>query len=201
MDYSSFALSFNGVKQGSERHKQIIDYYNQHIRPLPRGYKATTKDSWCAIFASFVMHNCKAINAPYECSVFYMFKNAEKNKQIIYNNPQPNDLIIFDWDLDGTKDHVGFITHIENNFIYTIEGNKNHAVGTRRIGIKNRCIACFIRVPNNNNNATNYYEDLAIRVINGEFGNGEVRKKRIEALGVNYRIVQDIVNQKLGGKK
>lgn len=199
MDYSSFALSFVGVKEGSTRHKQIIDYYNNHIRPLPRGYRATIYDSWCAIFASFVMHNCKAINAPYECSVFYMFKSAEAHKQIVYNNPQPNDLIIFDWDTDGTKDHVGFITHIENGYIYTVEGNKSHAVGTRKINAKSKCIACFIRVRSDNGGTSNYYEDLAERVIKGEFGNGEVRKRRIEALGVNYNIVQDIVNKKLRG--
>lgn len=39
-------------------------------------------------------------------------------------------------------------------------------------------------------------EDLATRVINGEFGNGEQRKR---ALGANYDAVQAIVNQRLTG--
>lgn len=39
-------------------------------------------------------------------------------------------------------------------------------------------------------------EDLATRVINGEFGNGDERKK---ALGANYDAVQAIVNQRLNG--
>lgn len=199
MNYSDFAMSFNGVKQNSTRHKQIIDYYNTQIKPLPRGYKATYNDSWCAIFASFVMHNCKAINAPYECSVFYMYKKAETNGQIV-TTPKRNDLIIFDWDYDGTKDHVGFITNIENGYIYTIEGNKNHAVGVRKLKQNSKCIAGFLCVPNADNADTNYYEDLANRVIRGDFGNGKVRQKRLEALGVNYKIVQDIVNKKLGGK-
>lgn len=199
MNYSDFAMSFNGVKQNSTRHKMIIDYYNTQIKPLPRGYKATYNDSWCAIFASFVMHNCKAINAPYECSVFYMYKKAETNGQIV-TNPKPNDLIIFDWDYDGTKDHVGFITNVENGYIYTVEGNKNHAVGVRKMKQTSKCIAGFIRVPNADSADTNYYEELANRVIRGDFGNGKVREKRLEALGVNYKIVQDIVNKKLGGK-
>ena len=40
-------------------------------------------------------------------------------------------------------------------------------------------------------------DDLARRTINGEFGNGDVRKK---ALGFNYDAVQARVNEMLGGK-
>lgn len=40
-------------------------------------------------------------------------------------------------------------------------------------------------------------DDLARRTINGEFGNGDARKK---ALGANYEAVQARVNEMLGGK-
>lgn len=40
---------------------------------------------------------------------------------------------------------------------------------------------------------------IAISVINGEFGNGAERKKKIEALGYNYKEVQSLVNKMIKG--
>lgn len=33
------------------------------------------------------------------------------------------DIIFFDWENDGNVDYVGIIEKVENEFIYTIEGN------------------------------------------------------------------------------
>lgn len=44
-------------------------------------------------------------------------------------------------------------------------------------------------------------EEIAFEVLDGKWGNGEERKKRLEEAGYNYRAVQDIVNAKLGIKK
>ena len=41
-------------------------------------------------------------------------------------------------------------------------------------------------------------EEIANEVINGNWGNGEERKKRLAAAGYDYNAVQSIVNQKLG---
>lgn len=201
MNYSYFAMGFVGVKEGSNRHKQIINYYNQ-IVPLPRGYKATFADSWCAIFVSFVMHNCKAINAPYECSVFQMYKKAVANKQVVEKGkPQVDDIVVYDWFTDGTLDHVGFITNIEGNNIYVVEGNKNNAVGVRKIAQDSPEIACYIRVPHYEDTKQNYYSDIVSRVIRGDFGNGAQRKKMIEALGLNYKMIQNLVNAEIKRRK
>jgi GH25 family lysozyme M1 (1,4-beta-N-acetylmuramidase) len=40
-------------------------------------------------------------------------------------------------------------------------------------------------------------EEVAEEVLAGKWGNGEERKKALEAAGYNYRSVQDIVNQKV----
>lgn len=42
------------------------------------------------------------------------------------------------------------------------------------------------------------YNDVAERVIKGEFGNGEDRYKKLEAAGYDWKRVQNIVNEKLG---
>lgn len=41
-------------------------------------------------------------------------------------------------------------------------------------------------------------EEIAQEVINGSWGNGDDRKRRLEESGYNYREIQDIVNNKLG---
>lgn len=41
-------------------------------------------------------------------------------------------------------------------------------------------------------------EQIADEVLEGKWGNGEERKKELEAKGYNYQAIQDIVNEKLG---
>ena len=35
------------------------------------------------------------------------------------------DIIFFDWENDGEKDHTGIVEKTENNTVYTIEGNSS----------------------------------------------------------------------------
>ena len=44
--------------------------------------------------------------------------------QVVY----PGMLVFFDWEQDGTPDHVGIVTNAANGYIYTIEGNNGDAV-------------------------------------------------------------------------
>lgn len=37
--------------------------------------------------------------------------------------PKPGDIIFFDWDDNGSANHVGIVEKVENNIVYTIEGN------------------------------------------------------------------------------
>ena len=43
-------------------------------------------------------------------------------------------------------------------------------------------------------------EEIANEVINGKWGNGEERKKRLTEAGCNYDVIQARVNEKLGAK-
>ena len=37
--------------------------------------------------------------------------------------PKVGDIIFFDWEGDGTTDHVGIVEKCENGTVYTVEGN------------------------------------------------------------------------------
>ena len=43
--------------------------------------------------------------------------------------------------------------------------------------------------------------DVPDRVIRGDYGNGEERKRRLEEDGYNYALVQNEVNRRLGYSK
>lgn len=196
---SEYALDFVGTKQGDKRHKQIINGYNNGIKPLPRGYRVKYTDSWCATFVSYVMLMCGCINPPYECSCYYMNKLATANKQIV-KTPKVNDLIIYDWKNTGTLDHVGIIINVNGDTLTVVEGNKSKQVGVRTINKTSNEIECFIRVKQNETTkiATSTTKDLttiAKEVINGKYGNGEERKKTLEKFGYNYKEVQAKVNE------
>lgn len=193
MNYKDFALQFVGVKQGSTKHKQIIDGYNNGVRPLPRSYRVTYNDSWCATFVSYVLLSCGAINAPYECSCYYMNKKANENKQIV-KTPKVNDVVIYDWNNNGTLDHVGIITNINGDTLTVVEGNKTKQVGIRTISKKSNEIHSYIRV---SQTVTTDLTQIAKDVIKGKYGNGEKRKKALESMGYNYKEVQAKVNELL----
>ena len=194
--FSQFALDFVGVKEGSKQHKQIIDGYNT-IKPLPRGYRVTYNDSWCATFVSYVMLMCNAINPPLECSCYYMNKLATKNKQIV-KAPKVDDLIIYDWSNNRTLDHVGIIYKIVGNTLYVVEGNKSRQVGTRTIDKSNKEIECFIRVKQENatpETKTTDLEKIVKDVIKGVYGNGQERNDKLTSMGYDYKEVQKLVNE------
>lgn len=46
--------------------------------------------------------------------------------------PRPGDVIFFDWDADGTQDHVGFVEKTDGTYVYTIEGNTSDMCARRQ---------------------------------------------------------------------
>lgn len=134
MTLSSYAHSFVGVKQGSSKHKKIIDSYNT-IRPLPRGYKVKYTDNWCAAFVSFIMYKCSMGSGLYECGADKMRSKFKSKKLLISDltKGKKNDIIFYDWNNDKWSDHVGIIYKTDKSYYYVVEGNKDKKVGIRTI--------------------------------------------------------------------
>lgn len=128
-----------GTKEGSAEHKEILKIYNR-IDPLPRGYKPSTSDPWCAIFVSAmaVLANCTDI-IPCECSCTLMRNKAkELGIWIPYSRtyiPQSGHLILWDWNAtkyDG-PDHIGIVVEANDNKICVIDGNWGNQVNLRNV--------------------------------------------------------------------
>ena len=67
------------------------------------------------------------------------FQSKGKWKSRGYS-PAPGTLIFFDWNGDGTSDHVGIVEKTEGSTVYTVEGNSSDAVNKRSYDINNGTI-------------------------------------------------------------
>lgn len=197
----NLAKSWIGKKESDGTHKEIIDVYNKQS-PLPRGYKVTYTDAWCATFvtALFVKLGYTDI-FPCECSCQKMLELAKKMG--IWNEtdsyiPKPGDLILYDWDdkgngdNEGYADHVGLVEVSTDKTFKVIEGNYSNSVKRRNMAVDGLKIRGFI-CPAYSEEAVDI-DKLARDVIAGKYGNGQERKDK---LGKLYSKVQKRVNEML----
>lgn len=146
------ARSYIGKSKGSVEHKFIIDTYNT-IKPLPRGYKVTYTDDWCAAFVSAMAVLCGYTSImPLECSCNRQINQLKAKGSWVETDayiPTAGDIIYYDWqdngkgDNVGEADHVGIVESVNGNIIRVIEGNKNSAVNYREIAVNGRYIRGF----------------------------------------------------------
>ena len=125
------AKSWLGITEYDGRFSEIIRAYNEI--PGARG-PALVSYPWCAIFVSAVFW--KAIKesrfAEMACdAMIAKFQNL--GLYSVSGRADVGDVIFYDWDSNGTSDHVGIITEVTANGYTVIEGNKSDAVGYRTI--------------------------------------------------------------------
>jgi hypothetical protein len=208
------ARTWLGYRESNGTHKRIIDTYNAH-KPLAQGYKVKYTDHWCATFVSACAIKCGATDIiPTECSC-PRFIDLCKKKGIWLENenrtPKKGDIVLYDWDDNGvgdnkgTADHIGIVAEVdqETKMFIVIEGNYNCKVAMRILPFNARYIRGFARPkykvvtstaqPTNKKSIT----QIAKEVINGSWGNGEERKKKLKAAGYDYAAVQKKVNELL----
>nr|DAH51102.1 MAG TPA: peptidoglycan hydrolase [Caudoviricetes sp.] len=206
--------SWIGKNEVDGSFREIIDIYNSHT-PRARGYKLQYSDEWCAgtvSAAAIATGNTNAV--PLEVSCHYMIEGAKAKGIWVENDsyvPQGGDIILYDWqdsgigDNTGNPDHVGVVEYTSGGIIHVIEGNNGEKVARRELSVNGRYIRGFI-VPKYSDNVapsggvtptvSGTIDELARRVIAGEFGSGDARKN---VLGDKYDAVQARVNEILSG--
>ena len=97
-------------------------------------------EEWCAMFASFCLENAGVPEGEFPRSagcdrwisdLRYYGLYAEADEYA----PQAGDLIFFDWDGDGSSDHVGIVTGATETELTTIEGNSGRTVREKSYAI------------------------------------------------------------------
>lgn len=143
------ARSWIGCKESDGSHNQIIDVYNAD-KPLPRGYKVSYTDAWCATFVSACAIKCGATDIiPKECSCNKMIELFKRLGCFVENDahvPAPGDIMFYDWDDTGKhdnvgqSDHVGIVEAVSGSTVTVIEGNYSNACKRRTMKVDGKYI-------------------------------------------------------------
>lgn len=115
---------------------------------LYKWHSSSRQTGWCAAFVSYVMEqvskntNSEVPNWYQEIENQYWQVNvhraAEKAGALIeQDQAQSGDIVLFDYDGDGTMQHIGIVYAIEGNTMYTIEGNSGNRVKVNEYDLTN----------------------------------------------------------------
>lgn len=106
-------------------------------QPYWSWYGFNSRVEWCACFVSWVANQAGYI----ESNIIPKFAGCQngidwfkamgqwKERGFI---PREGDIIFFDWEVDGTVSHVGIVEKVENNKVYTVEGNSTDDMCRRK---------------------------------------------------------------------
>lgn len=212
-----------GCKEGSNEHHQIIDLFNT---VKPDGWKMTYSAAWCAAFATEVLiealgaADAKKV-APMSANCDNMIRHAKEMGCWVEDDsykPKKAEMVLYDWqdtgvgDNKGGADHVGIVEKVNGNTITVIEGNYADMVKRRTLAVNGRYIRGYV-CPMYSKIATKKAPakkeepkpkktilEIAKEVIDGKWGVGEERRKKLIKAGYDYEKVQKKVNEILGSK-
>ena len=103
-------------------------------------YGFDSRVEWCACFVSWCADQSGLIasgNVPKFslCSDGVSWFQGKNKWQSGGTTPTAGMIIFFDWDHDGTSDHVGIVEKYEGGRVYTIEGNSSDQVRQRNYAV------------------------------------------------------------------
>lgn len=204
------AQKFVGYNEFDGSYLTILDIYNGH-KPLARGYKMRPGDSWCDCFVSAIAIKTNSID------IIGTEVSCERHRAIFVNKgiwkqnnsitPQKGDIVIYTWDSysspvnNGYPCHIGIVEKVKDRLVTTIEGNFRDAVGRREYTVGWGYVAGYAR-PKFSVVANAQKEGkrkIALAVIRGDYGNGDVRIQNLKKAGYDPAEIQQIVNDILRG--
>lgn len=125
------AKSWLGITEYDGRFSEIIRAYNEI--PNARG-PALASYPWCAIYVSAVYWKAVGESRFAEMACDAMIQKFQNlGLYSVSGRPDVGDVIFYDWDSNGTSDHVGIITEVRKDAYIVIEGNKSDSVSYRDV--------------------------------------------------------------------
>lgn len=135
----------NGTRPGNQA---VVDIAKSQVgnvggQPYWSWYGFNSRVEWCACFVSWCygqmglseprFAGCQSQGVPW-------FQSHGQWGARGYDNLAPGDAIFFDWDMDGSADHVGIVIGTDGSRVYTIEGNSGDACKIRSYDVNYECI-------------------------------------------------------------
>lgn len=135
----------NGTRPGNQAVVDIAKSQAGDVggQPYWSWYGFNSRVEWCACFVSWCygqmglseprFAGCQSQGVPW-------FQSHGQWGARGYDNLAPGDAIFFDWDLDGSADHVGIVIGTDGSRVYTVEGNSGDACKIRSYDVNYECI-------------------------------------------------------------
>ena len=135
----------NGTRPGNQA---VVDIAKSQVgnvggAPYWSWYGFNSRVEWCACFVSWCYGQmglseprfaaCQSQGIPW-------FQSHGQWGGRDYANIAPGDAIFFDWDLDGSADHVGIVVGTDGSRVYTVEGNSGDACKIKSYSLTYECI-------------------------------------------------------------
>ena len=135
----------NGTRPGNQA---VVDIAKSQVgnvggQPYWSWYGFNSRVEWCACFVSWCYGQmglseprfaaCQSQGIPW-------FQSHGQWGGRDYANIAPGDAIFFDWDLDGSADHVGIVVGTDGSKVYTVEGNSGDACKVKSYSLTYECI-------------------------------------------------------------
>ena len=135
----------NGTRPGNTA---VIDLAKRQVGnvggyPYWSWYGFSSRVEWCACFVSWCygqMGLSEPRFAGCEWQGVPWFQSRGQWGARGYENIAPGDAIFFDWDGDGTADHVGLVIGTDGSRVYTVEGNSGDACKIKSYPADYACI-------------------------------------------------------------
>ena len=135
----------NGTRPGNP---QLVDLAKQQVGnvggyPYWSWYGFDSRVEWCACFVSWCYGQAGKSEprfAACQSQGIAWFTSHGQWGDRNYSNIAPGDAIFFDWDLDGSADHVGLVIGTDGSRVYTVEGNSGDACKIKSYPLDYGCI-------------------------------------------------------------
>ena len=135
----------NGTRPGNQA---VVDIAKSQVgnvggQPYWSWYGFNSRVEWCACFVSWC-YGQRGLSEPRfaacQSQGIPWFTSHGQWGARGYENIAPGDAIFFDWDLDGSADHVGLVIGRDESRVYTVEGNSGDACKIKSYPLDYACI-------------------------------------------------------------
>ena len=135
----------NGTRVGNQNIVNIAKTQVGNVggQPYWSWYGFNSRVEWCACFVSWCLNQagysepkfaaCNSQGVPW-------FRNHGQWANGNYKDLAPGDVIFFDWEGDGSADHVGIVIGTDGKRVYTVEGNSGDSCRIRDYDLNSNVI-------------------------------------------------------------
>ena len=135
----------NGKRPGNTAVVEIAKRQEGNVGGYPywSWYGFNGRVAWCACFVSWCYHEAGLSEPRFAAcqsqGVAWFTARGQWGARG-YKDIAPGDAIFFDWDLDGSADHVGIVIGRDSERVYTVEGNSGDACKIKSYSLNYECI-------------------------------------------------------------